>query len=397
VLREIASRTAIGIAVAVSLGFPGKGAAAERVADDGPQWPTIRATNDGPAWPNVPALKGDGPQWPNLSASAKPIADDLLTTGTTLSPPVVRKAPPLRFVEKAEPAFSGELGIRYWFSWSQSTLDLYDIAGTGLVSRLTYDGMNGHNAEVFGRFDNNNGFYLKTYLGGGWLVNGRLTDEDFPPLTSPYSRTYSDQHGGTLAYGAVDLGYNIFERSNFRLGAFAGYHFMMERMSAFGCVQVGNNPGICGGNGFPTSVEGITQNNTWQSLRVGLDADLKLTKQLTLSADAAYLPFVYLLGTDRHLLRIGTAPGDFTGGIPEDGTGWGYQLELALSYAFDENVKVALGGRWWHMETGGHADFENMIVGGTGFQQRLDWKTDQYGLFVQGSFKFGPYPTGTLW
>ena len=95
---------------------------------------------------------------------------------------------------------NGELGIRYWYSWSQSTLDLYNIAGTALVSRLTYDGMNGHNAEVFGRYAHTNGFYAKSYLGGGWLINGRLTDEDFPPLTSPYSRTYSDQRDGCLLY-----------------------------------------------------------------------------------------------------------------------------------------------------------------------------------------------------
>lgn len=375
-LRRMASRTAIGFALAIGL-FGSAGAA---------------------EWPNIPA---DGPQWPNISVAPSRSPDDLLTTGASLDPKPMprleRRAPPVRFVEKAEPAFSGELGIRYWFSWSQNSLDLYGLTRDTLNSRLTYDKMNGHNAEVFGRFEHTYGFYLKTYLGGGWLINGSLKDEDFPPGTSPYSSTDSDQRGGTLAYGAVDFGYNIFERPAFRLGAFAGYHFLIERMSAFGCLQTAGNTAICGGSGVANSVEAITQNNTWQSLRVGLDADLNLTKQLTLSADAAYLPFVYLLGTDRHLLRIGNTPGDFTGGIPEDGKGWGYQLELALSYAVDENVKVALGGRYWHMETSGDAHFEGNIAGGGGAPQPLDWKTDHYGIFVQGSFRFGPYPTGTLY
>jgi hypothetical protein len=401
----------LGFAVLLGIASPGHGAERAQAAGEGPQWPNVSGGGEGAQWPN---LAGQSPQLstvqtmaarPNPRAASKAAAsEEITTTGASFDPPRERPRPalaperlPPRFIPpKPEPAFKGELGIRYWVSWSQASLDLYNIAGTALVSKLTYEGMNGHNAEVFGRFDHNNGFYLKTYLGGGWLVNGRLVDEDFPPVISPYSKTYSDQRGGTMAYGAVDIGYNIFDEKTFRLGAFAGYHFLMERVSAFGCQQAASNPLVCGG-GVPDSIEVITQNNTWQSLRVGVDADLRLTKEFTLSADAAYLPVVGLFGTDRHLLRIGTAPGDFTGGIPEDGTGWGYQLEAALSYAASENASFAIGGRYWHMETQGNAHFENNVVGFTAFPQRLDWKTDHYGVFVQGSFKFGPYPTGSLY
>jgi hypothetical protein len=129
-------------------------------------------------------------------------------------------------------------------------------------------------------------------------------------------------------------------------------------------------------------------------LRVGLDATIKLGGPFNLNLDAAWLPYVKLNGGDSHWLRIGTAPGSFTGEIPEDGTGTGYQLEAALAYAVSPNVKIAVGGRYWRMETNGHTHFENHVVGVNASPQPVDWKVESYGVFVQGSFKFGPYPTG---
>ena len=74
----------------------------------------------------------------------------------------------------------------------------------------------------------------------------------------------------------------------------------------------------------------ITQSNHWNSLRVGLDARIALGDRFSLNLDAAWLPYVKLNGSDNHWLRIGTSPGAFTGGIPEDGHGTGYQLEAAI-------------------------------------------------------------------
>ena len=90
----------------------------------------------------------------------------------------------------------------------------------------------------------------------------------------------------------------------------------------------------------------ISQNNHWHSMRVGGDMDVRLSDRLSLNVDAAYLPYVKLDGTDFHWLRIGTNPGDFVGGIPEDGRGHGYQLQAALSYAYSPNVKFFIGGRY---------------------------------------------------
>jgi hypothetical protein len=110
------------------------------------------------------------------------------------------------------------------------------------------------------------------------------------------------------------------------------------------------------------------------------------------SAEGAWLPYVYLNGSDWHLLRIGSDPGDFNGPISETGKGWGYQLEAQLSYMLTPNISVGIGGRYWHMQTNGNA--HESFVDGESFVLPENWKTDVYGVFVQAGIKFGPYPVG---
>lgn len=323
------------------------------------------------------------PQWPNIPGQPGYVI------GKSGSPqwPVLPERPPVS-------SFTGEFGLRYWFSWSNTQKDLYGVSGAYMVSRLTYDGMNGHSGEAYGRLDHSGGFFLKGYLGGGILPNGSLNDEDFPPVVMPYSSTDSRQREGHLGYASIDAGFNLLRQHNVRLGVFGGYHYLEDKVSAYGCQQVAGNPAVCGGGGIPESVLVISQNNRWQSVRVGVDADIRLADRMMLRLDAAWLPYVRLSGTDFHWLRIGNNPGDFTGGIPEDGKGKGYQLEAVLTYAYNPNVTFGVGGRYWRMDSDGHTHFENHIVGGGGSPQPVDWKTEHMGVFVQGTFRFGPYMTG---
>jgi hypothetical protein len=79
--------------------------------------------------------------------------------------------------------------------------------------------------------------------------------------------------------------------------------------------------------------------------------------------------------------------------VPEDGKGWGYQLEGFVSYRVTQAWSVGIGGRYWHMQTTeGLTHFENHIVGVTAIPQPVDWKVDNFGMFLQLSLKFGPYP-----
>jgi len=291
-------------------------------------------------------------------------------------------------IEAEQPAFTSTFALRYWYGMGNASLNLYNLSGTALNSRLTYDGIGSHSAEIAFRVDaTESSLFFKGYAGGGLLTRGSLNDEDFPPAITPYSSTNSTLQNQALGYLSFDVGGAILRGADFRLDAFVGYHFLDEHMKAFGCTQLAGNTAVCDPS-VSTDVAVIHQESTWQSLRLGLAADLPLFDRLRLNVEAAWLPYVWMNGADTHILRIGTAPGDFTGPIPEDGLGWGYQFEAVLTYKITDSFDLGIGGRYWHMQSHGSAHFENHIVGFAGGPQPLDWKSDRYGLFLQGSYKF---------
>jgi outer membrane protease len=239
------------------------------------------------------------------------------------------------------------------------------------------------------------GFFLKGYIGAGSLNNGGLTDEDFPPFTDPfgYSATTSDQQGGHIRYASVDVGADLLRGPAYRFGVFVGYHYLNQLTNADGCTQLAGNPAICQ-PAITTDILGITQDNTFHSLRVGGNGDFAVTERIKLSVDAAWLPYVWLVGADTHWLRTGPFPGDFAGPIPEDGTGWGAQIDAMVTYKVNDWLDLGVGGRYWHVQTSGASHFEGNVIGFTAFPQPVDWHSDNYGVFVQASLKLGPYPFG---
>ncbi len=298
------------------------------------------------------------------------------------------------FTPQPVPAWQGEFAVRYWIAAAKTGKSLYDVPSesSAMVSRLTYDGLETNAGELDGRIAFTNGLFVKGYAAFGAMSHGQLQDEDFPPAVTPYSSTISDQHGGTLDYASADLGYDVVRGGDFRIGAFAGYHFLHQSMVAYGCTQQATNPDVCQ-PAAPATYNIITQNNDWQSVRLGLEAAVKFGDRVTLSADGAWLPYVFLNGANSHWARI--AEGDFSGAVPEDGKGQGYQLEAVLSYRVTQYASLGIGGRYWHMQTSGSAHFEDVAVDGV--PQPVDWKTDIYGVFLQGSIKIGPYPLTLHW
>jgi len=314
--------------------------------------------------------------------------------------PLATKAPPVPdveyFVPRPAAAWQAEFAARYWLAGGSTGKTLYGPPAlySGAVSRLTYRNLLMNSGEFYGRMAASNGWFLQGYVGLGAISGGSLQDEDFvTPTFSPYSSTTSEQHNGYLSYANVNVGYDVVRGGDYNLGLFAGYFILKEVVKAFGCTQTATNPDVCQPS-VPTAVESITQSNIWQSPRLGLGGSVMFADRFKFSADAAWLPYVRLSGTDTHWLRIGSAMGDFTGPIPEDGTGMGYQLEAALSYNFTPNASIGVGARYWHLQTNGNAHFENLVVGETGLPQPVSWKTDIFGGFIQASYKFGPFPIG---
>jgi hypothetical protein len=285
----------------------------------------------------------------------------------------------------ADSPFAGSLGARTWFSTGQTGKTLYDFSGAGLVSRLTYDDLDGRSLEAFGELDLYRVF-LKGNAGIGGLVDGSLQDEDFEPFTFPYSSTDSAQKGGDLAYATIDLGAYFVDTERVKLSGFAGYNWLHQQVNAFGCEQT-TASFICLPT-IPEDVAVISQENDWQSLRLGLKAEADLGRYWTVSAEGAWLPIVTLDGADTHHLRICEDFGCFTGPIPEDGRGDGYQLEGMLEFRPTERISLGLGGRYWHMETSGDTHFEDHVIGFDAGAQPVDWSVDIFGILAQAKVRF---------
>ena len=278
--------------------------------------------------------------------------------------------------------FHSVFALRYWYGFGRVSKNLYDFTGDELLSRLTYDNMQSHSAEAYTRVDHSSGLFWKGFAGGGILTQGNLQDEDFPPGISPYSSTNSTLQNQEFGYLSTDFGTALLRGGDFRFDAFVGYFYMHERMKAFGCQQTAANPAVCAG-GIPDSVAVIVEDDTWQAVRLGLNANIPLADRWRIDLEAAWLPYVWMNGTDNHLLRA-----DLPGPVPEDGTGWGYQLEALLSYRINDQISVGVGGRYWHLQSSGYAHFEDILANGG--PQVLDFQVDHYGAFLQGTWHFGP-------
>jgi outer membrane protease len=286
-----------------------------------------------------------------------------------------------------------EFGTRYWYGNGSLAKNLYDDprASTNMNSRLTFSGLTGGTFEGFGRWDGATGILVKGTVGLGDLRKGELQDEDFPPAISPYSSTLSAQHGGKIGYANADLGLTVMSSPQSRFSLFAGYGFLKEKVSAYGCTQVATDPFVCVPS-IPNNVLAITESTRWHFVRLGATGDYNVTDRVKFTAEVAWVPYALMSGTDAHWLRIGTAPFSFSGPIPEDGNGSGVQLEGLLSYQVWNGFNLGVGGRFWSLQTKGSANLESVIVAlpFTPAAQPLDFKTTRYGGFVQGSYKFGP-------
>jgi opacity protein-like surface antigen len=281
-----------------------------------------------------------------------------------------------------------EIGGRTWYSSGKFQKDLGATPNTPqqdlLVSRLTYDTTSA-TGELFGRIDTSSNFFLKGFIGGGSHLSGKMHDEDWGiinpniPAVVPYSNTLSDPVNGDLAYGTFDVGYALFHGRSSKVGGFIGYNYFKESKSAFGCVQIANANSDCVPS-IANSTLGITENDTWHSMRLGVNGEVKLMDRLTLTADAAYLPLVSFTGKDNHLLR--TDVSDTVS--PESGNGKGVQLEAILAYALGNSFSIGAGGRYWAMWSN---NASTNIFGSQCPCQTLPVRTERFGAFVQASYK----------
>jgi outer membrane protease len=272
--------------------------------------------------------------------------------------------------------WESEIGGRYWYSVGRTEKNLFDFPGGPpiFLSRLTYTNLQAHSGEAFGRLEHLSGFFIKGFAGGGSITGGNLQDEDFPPIPGGYSSTNSDQRDGRLAYATVDLGWT-WRSEGIKLGFFGGYFYNFERVNAFGCTQAAANPFICVPP-IPSSVLGITQDTTWNAVRIGFNGEWRFAGGWRAGLDLAWLPWSWLNANDTHWLRPFSAP--------EEGTSFSnFQIEALIGYQFTNGISVAVGGRYWRI----NSSFGQSTI--DGLTQTISLNSERWGGFLQASYKFG--------
>jgi hypothetical protein len=404
------------------------------------EWPNIRQSDT--LWPLAPL--GD-PQWPNIPAdsmaqaprtvparvdagsdSAKAPAgyglgdvagvataidppkakkDDDLVTGASLDVPVLKAPPPPppAFFDKRFPSpFVFEAGARYWYSVGQNRFafaNKTDLFAPGIplgnpTSTLDWDRMQGHSGEIFARVDHlPTGLFAKGLIGGGVIKGGDVDDLDFVIDQINFSNTTSAVNGNNLTYAMFDLGYSFnVPEAGIRYGAFVGYHYWREKMGASGLLCNAVSPLVIGGCPagaliIPYSTQVFTWETTWHALRVGAEVRVQVWDRVSISAEAAWVPYAWLRNDDSHLLRqdpsdLGPAPNI----IDRGARGMGGEVEAFINYQVMPHFQVGVGARYWSIYTQ-----SGTSTPGPAFSQDFPltkFSTQRYGVLLEAKATF---------
>jgi hypothetical protein len=288
-----------------------------------------------------------------------------------------------------------DAGTRYWYSTGSST----NTSGAGsVVSRLPYTNLTGQSGEFFARVDTPSEIFVKGFVGAGGITGGKMNDEDWalgegqaPNTVATGYEVTGSTASGWLKYGTADIGYNVFHNANYKVGPFVGYGYFHQTINGFGCTQLTTPGSVCDPPPVPSNQTIISQDDTWQALRVGASAIVTVWDRLAINGDVAYLPYAQFSGLDSHWLR---QPIAF---FPQDRTGRGVQTELTLTYAITDYLNVGVGGRYWAMwSTNTNQSCRGGCDGSGTFvvfpPSAFTTNTQRYGTFVQMSHRFNARP-----
>ena len=394
------------------------------------EWPNVRQSDTlwpmaplgDPQWPQVPAdsvaqvpasgaktsasiagvnseigLKSDtkrsAASAPAIAAALPqlPKSDDDLSTGSLGGPQ--RPLAPASFEKRFPSPFAFEGGARYWYSTGSNrfafTNNIFPYGNP--TSTLDWDRMQGHSGEAFARVDHlPSGLFVKGLLGGGVLKGGDMDDLDFIIDQINFSNTTSAINGNNLRYAMIDLGYSFeVPSAGVRYGAFVGYHYWREKMTAYGvlCNPDQFNNAFCPPAGavlvpFTTPVDIFE--TTWHALRIGADARFEIDDRWSISGEVAFVPYAWMTNDDSHLLR------DDLGPVPNIRTqGWrgmGGEAEAFVNYKVLPHFEIGAGVRYWGLFTqAGSVEFGPTF--GPDFPL-TKFSTERYGVLLQGKATF---------
>lgn len=276
-----------------------------------------------------------------------------LILALALAPAVVGQS---AFAQDSAPRPQRELGVRYWLSTGE-TRHSHNAQGAdptlgNPTSVLVYEKLDAGVAEFFGRLNFGTNWFVKGNLGVGLVNSGMFDDEDFYAGQVKFSDTTSSVPSGWIAYGTIDLGRDewVLRQGRTTVGAFFGYSRWTEYLDAYGATD---HIGFIGGD-IDRGVKIISNELTWNAVRVGLAASFAFGSRTRLSADLALVPYATFRNQDSHYLRSTDPTSDFyLGPVPNliiEGKGRGVQLDAELIHEVSPRTELGLGLRYWYLE-----------------------------------------------
>lgn len=180
---------------------------------------------------------------------------------------------------------SFSVGARTWISWGQSDTN-FRIGAINVGSDLKWRNLAGESGEVSTSgllFDR---LVLSGTFGGG-AINGQFVDKDYalPDRQGLYSDTVSPSRSDNDYYFNVDFGWRFFENAYFIVDGIVGYQFWREGYFAEGGTYV-----VPPTAGVLPSGRVLTEQYTWQGLRIGLQGVAQIGERWALKSQLVFMP-----------------------------------------------------------------------------------------------------------
>ncbi|HXM83636.1 MAG TPA: hypothetical protein VN929_17125 [Burkholderiales bacterium] len=255
-----------------------------------------------------------------------------------------------------------ELGVRYWMSrgktsWNHNAQSVSPLLGNP-TSVLIYKPLDAHVLELHGRKSFLGPWFVAGNAGLGWIKSGKLDDEDFNAGQLKSSDTTSSIGGQRLSYLTLDVGRDVWTSHEGRnvLGLFVGYQYWTERADANGASGATLSSIV----NIPDNVPVISNDVTWNSLRVGFAARAALGERDRLLINFALVPYTRMKNEDSHYLRVAPGPESLgpTPNIIMKGRGYGIQLDGELRHQIYRDVELGAGIRVWALKADGDVRFD---------------------------------------
>lgn len=274
-----------------------------------------------------------------------------------------------------------ELGGRVWPTSGYSSRKIA-AGGIDRLSDLRFRGVDSLVSEISVDVVWNRLVGLAS-VGGGFINDGVLIDEDFAASGARIARTRSTIEDSHLFFASADIGGRVLDwtmpnatRRGY-VDLLLGYQYWQEHYVAFGAT------------GFPVSVpsgvKAILNEYEWHSLRLGARTRVPIHGGFSLSLRGYVVPWTFLVIEDVHYLRSDLRRDPSFRDEADGGIGW--QADGALHYAINQHLSVEAGFQYWKLNSAEGVDVAFTTVGA--FRQRLtEASTERYGPFIGIRWRF---------